>query len=84
MPEVATGVHELWDDAWVKTGEWGSDLPWNEVPLVIIATADIKAVGVQLEPVAADVRHCLRDINPGQLFTVPAAELEDLIEKFEG
>ena len=84
MPEVALGVHELWDDAWVKSGKWGSELPWSEVPLVIIATADIKAVGVQLEPVAADVQHRLRDTNPGELFSVPAAELADLIEKFEG
>lgn len=84
LPEVQPGVFERWDDAWVSNGKWAGPKPWKEVPLVVIATAEIKAVGVELAEAGADVRRRLKDTNPGQLFTVPAAELEDLLGTFEG
>ena len=83
MPEVAPGIYELWDDAWVNTGEWDGDKPWPEVPLVVIATEDIKAVGIKVNAVADAVRRRMKDTHPGQLFTLPDDELKDLLDKFE-
>ncbi len=78
------GMYELWDAAWVSNGKWAGAPPWPEVPEVVVDTASIKAVGIELIAVGDAVQRRLKDTNPGKLFTLPDAELEDLIDKFEG